>query len=305
MSLAHFDSAKFGEVPLHWGPFIQLMMDGIGDVLTPDQQAAFRFTDIKDKYGRLSVSWQLPAELDSTTESQIELRISQAEDNIDQLDVQQASRQSRTFTTAHVNALAAIGEQVLVALRGRPYNLRRLRDVSGLLASRSDVVLQAHTQMIHDAMVDPNWLGPVHSDVGVPRLWPVTDEDIRWLQTATTIAVEKLAKQHDYPSRLVRRHFDEIVSIIAVHKGTNPRVFGSVARGEDTRDSDLDLLVDPGEGMTLFDIGGMGFYLNELLGIDVDVVTPDGLRGPMRTRVLAEAIPLCEFQIVSSDGHDA
>ena len=303
--MAHFDSAEYGEVPPHWGPFIQLMMDGIGDVLTPDQQAAFRFTDIKEKYGRLSVSWQLPAELDSTTESQIELRISQAEDNIHQLDVQQASRQPRAFTTAHVNALAAIGEQVLVTLRGRPYDLSRLRDVSGLLASQSDVVLKAHTQLIHDAMVDPNWLGPIHSDVHVPRLWPVADWDIKWLQMITKFAVEKLAHQHDYPSRLLRRHFDEIVSIIAVHKGVNPRVFGSAARGEDTRDSDLGLLIDPGEGMKVFDISGMSYHLKQLLGIEVDIATPDSLREPMRAQVLAEAIPLREFQIASNEGDDA
>lgn len=82
MSLAYFDSTEFGDVSPHWGPFIQLMIDGIADVLTPGQKAVFHFSDIKEKYGRLSVSSRLLAELDATSESQMELRISPAEDNI-------------------------------------------------------------------------------------------------------------------------------------------------------------------------------------------------------------------------------
>lgn len=69
----------------------------------------------------------------------------------------------------------------------------------------------------------------------------------------------------------------------------NPRVIGSVLRGEDTDDSDLDLLVDPMPGMTLFDVGAIGHELAELLGVPVNAVTPGGLPDHFRTQVLAEA----------------
>lgn len=49
----------------------------------------------------------------------------------------------------------------------------------------------------------------------------------------------------------VAAHRDEIRAIVEANRATNPRVFGSVARGEDTPHSDLDLLVDPRPGMTL------------------------------------------------------
>jgi hypothetical protein len=73
---------------------------------------------------------------------------------------------------------------------------------------------------------------------------------------------------------------------------TNPRVFGSVVRGTDRDDSDLDLLVDTLPGATLFDLGGLQAELEELLGASVDLVTPGDLPPKFRRRVLAEAQPV-------------
>lgn len=73
---------------------------------------------------------------------------------------------------------------------------------------------------------------------------------------------------------------------------TNARVFGSTARGTDTNESDLDLLVDPLDGATLFDIGGFQDEMEELLGVTVDVRTPGDLPEPIRARVLGEARPV-------------
>jgi predicted nucleotidyltransferase len=69
----------------------------------------------------------------------------------------------------------------------------------------------------------------------------------------------------------------------------NPRVFGSVARGEDREDSDLDILVDATDDMTLFDLGGLRDELQALLNCRVDVVTSGGLRPAVKARVLADA----------------
>jgi predicted nucleotidyltransferase len=79
----------------------------------------------------------------------------------------------------------------------------------------------------------------------------------------------------------------------AVKRGAhNVRVFGSVARGEDTETSDIDLLVDLEEGVGLLDLIGLERELSQLLGVDVDVVPADTLKPRIRARVLAEAIPL-------------
>jgi len=75
-------------------------------------------------------------------------------------------------------------------------------------------------------------------------------------------------------------------------RATNPRVFGSVVRGTDRDDSDLDLLVDALPGATLFDLGGLQAELEELLGVSVDLVTPGDLPPKFRQRVLAEAQPV-------------
>ena len=81
----------------------------------------------------------------------------------------------------------------------------------------------------------------------------------------------------------------EIREIAAKHGARNVRVFGSVARGEATIDSDLDLLVDMDPGRTLFDMGGLVMELRDLLGLHVDVVTERGLKARIRDRVLKEA----------------
>lgn len=69
----------------------------------------------------------------------------------------------------------------------------------------------------------------------------------------------------------------------------NPRVFGSALRGDDQDGSDLDLLVDPLPGVTLFDLGGLQIELEDLLGVPVDLLTPGDLPAKFRERVLAEA----------------
>jgi predicted nucleotidyltransferase len=73
---------------------------------------------------------------------------------------------------------------------------------------------------------------------------------------------------------------------------TNLRVFGSALRGEGRSDSDLDLLVDPLPGATLFDLGGLQVELEELLGIPVDLLTADDLPPGFRDQVLSEAVPV-------------
>ena len=70
----------------------------------------------------------------------------------------------------------------------------------------------------------------------------------------------------------VLRHRAEIRRISSNHGGSNPFLFGSVARGEARGDSDIDLLIDLGQGRTLFDLAAMRAELEDLLGVPIDVV---------------------------------
>jgi len=91
---------------------------------------------------------------------------------------------------------------------------------------------------------------------------------------------------------LLRAKRDEILEIAARHGAHNVRVFGSVARGDASPDSDIDFLVNIESGRSLLDLGGLLMDLEDLLGREVDIVTEAGLRARIRQRVLSEARPL-------------
>lgn len=92
------------------------------------------------------------------------------------------------------------------------------------------------------------------------------------------------------PSTAFQIHRDAIRSIALSHRVTNVRVFGSVVRGDDTEESDLDILVEPTAETTMMDIGAIQLELNELLGITVDVLTPRAIPDHFRAVVLSEAV---------------
>ena len=79
------------------------------------------------------------------------------------------------------------------------------------------------------------------------------------------------------PSELLHIHREKIMEILAHYPMiSNVRVIGSVARGEDTENSDIDFLVDAAPGATLFDIGGLHEDLVDLLGVPVDIISSGG-----------------------------
>lgn len=94
------------------------------------------------------------------------------------------------------------------------------------------------------------------------------------------------------PSEALEKHRQDIRRLTESRRAANPRVFGSVARGDDVEGSDLDILVDTVPGTTLFDLGGLFEDLRATLGVPVDVVTVRELPPEIRERVLAEARPI-------------
>jgi len=90
----------------------------------------------------------------------------------------------------------------------------------------------------------------------------------------------------------LRQRRCDILRLAAKHGARNVRVFGSVARGHASPESDLDLLVDMEPGRSLLDIGALMTELQELLGCAVDVVTESSLYWLLRRRILRESQPL-------------
>ena len=91
---------------------------------------------------------------------------------------------------------------------------------------------------------------------------------------------------------LLNQKKTDILRLAEESGARNVRVFGSVVRGEERADSDIDFLVELEPGRSLLDLGGLLMDLQGLLHCDVDVVTVDGLRQRIRQRVLQEAVPL-------------
>ena len=83
-----------------------------------------------------------------------------------------------------------------------------------------------------------------------------------------------------------------ILRIAASHGAHHVRVFGSVARGEATPTSDVDLLVELDPDRSLLDHVALKQELEDLLGRKVDVMTEKALHWYVRDRVLTEAVPL-------------
>lgn len=94
------------------------------------------------------------------------------------------------------------------------------------------------------------------------------------------------------PSVALQQNRAAIRTVVERHRACNARVFGSVLHGHDQEGSDLDLLIDPTSETTMFDIGAIRHELLQLLGVQVDVLTPNALPDSFRAKVLAEARPV-------------
>ncbi|MBW4604037.1 MAG: nucleotidyltransferase family protein [Calothrix sp. FI2-JRJ7] len=85
---------------------------------------------------------------------------------------------------------------------------------------------------------------------------------------------------------------EEILQIAAKHGAYNVRVFGSVARGEASVNSDVDFLVEIEPKRSLFDYIALIQDLTKLLGRKVDVAEPESLHDLIKEKVLREAVIL-------------
>ena len=117
--------------------------------------------------------------------------------------------------------------------------------------------------------------------------------------TGHTLRLDLVAEpgqRHGLPDtpmgRRLRRRRTAIIETASRRKASNVRVFGSVARGTDTSNSDIDLLVDLDPHVGLIGLIGLERELAELLGRPVDVVPVRSLKSALAPTILSEAIPL-------------
>lgn len=85
---------------------------------------------------------------------------------------------------------------------------------------------------------------------------------------------------------------EELRAVLERYGVSNVQVFGSVARGKDSQDSDLDLLVDLPPDLGLFALAGIIDELESIVGARVDLVSRSSLRGQVRDRIEADLLPL-------------
>jgi uncharacterized protein len=92
--------------------------------------------------------------------------------------------------------------------------------------------------------------------------------------------------------RRLRRRKASVLALAARHGVNDLRVFGSVARGEERPDSDLDLLVHLPEDAGLFALGRFKEELEALLKVPVDVVPDDGVKPRLRASIAKDLVAL-------------
>lgn len=90
----------------------------------------------------------------------------------------------------------------------------------------------------------------------------------------------------------IQRQKKDILAIARQHGISQLRIFGSVIRGEETPQSDIDLLVELEPGCSMLDLGGALIRLQELLGRKVDIVTERGLHWYLKEKIMQEAVQL-------------
>lgn len=120
------------------------------------------------------------------------------------------------------------------------------------------------------------------------------------LVEATGLELEVRVRAHRPPidrltgpvGRRVRQHRRRLVESAATHGITRLQVFGSVARGEDRPDSDVDILADIPEGLGLPTLGRAREELETILGARVDLVSAAGLKPDVAKRVSKDLVPL-------------
>ena len=163
--------------------------------------------------------------------------------------------------------------------------LRQARKRAGLsqveLAARAGV-----TQSVVSAYES------VHRQPAIPALAALIDAAGYELVLGLRRQPRRLGRLSGPVGRRVRRHRHDLIAAAAAYGVHNLRVFGSVARGEDRPDSDVDLLADLPTGLSLFGLGRVEADLEAILGARVELIPAGDLKPGVRARVKPDLVAL-------------
>ena len=134
------------------------------------------------------------------------------------------------------------------------------------------------------------------ANIKLEKILPQFHEGEETILTENGVAVARLVPCTSPPSS--RKTLAEIKQILIAQKPiiqekypvSELGIFGSYVRGEDTEDSDVDILIDYDEAPTLIELIELEYYLSDILGLKVDVVTKNSLKPPSKERILLEAV---------------
>lgn len=136
-----------------------------------------------------------------------------------------------------------------------------------------------------------------HFVISFPAIWRIARNDVPSLKPLIEEMLENMDLLETTEARidinqirlLILERKDEVKEKF---KAEVVGIFGSYARGEENEESDIDILVRFGEGASLFDLVGLGDYLEDILEVPVDVVSEGGLRPMIKDEVLKELVPI-------------
>jgi uncharacterized protein len=131
-----------------------------------------------------------------------------------------------------------------------------------------------------------------HRQPSLPTLAALVDAAGFDLEVSVVQQPGRLTRLTGPVGRRVRRHRHELVAVAAASGVSNLRVFGSVARGEDRPDSDIDLLADLPAGMGLFGMGRLVAKLEAIVGAHVDLIPAADLKPDVRVRAERDLVAL-------------
>jgi predicted nucleotidyltransferase len=131
-----------------------------------------------------------------------------------------------------------------------------------------------------------------HRQPSIPALAALVDAAGYELVMGLRRQPRRLGRLSGPVGRRVRRYRHDLIAAAAAHGIRNLRVFGSVARGEEHPDSDLDLLADLPPGLSLLGLGRAQADLEAILGVRVDLIPAADLKPGVRARVERELVLL-------------
>lgn len=151
------------------------------------------------------------------------------------------------------------------------------------------------TELAHRAGVTQSVISSYESGARQPSL-PTLSRLIAATGMELAVDIRKPSRAHSPLSgplgRRVRQRGEELTRAAAARGASNLRVFGSVARGDDTAESDVDLLVDLDPGTGLLGLSALERDLSAILETRVDVIPANGLKSEISDEILSEAICL-------------